>query len=151
MVGTDTLKNHWETYAAGCREGGTEPDPANWCVSRNIFVADTTEEAQARARVNSMGRCIEYIIELTRRGDALDLWKRSPDQLDEELTLDYFLDEVIIAGDPAEVTRQLRELRNEIGDFGTLVLVAHDFDDKDAWLHSLDLFADEVLPALEAG
>ena len=98
-----------------------------------------------------MGRCIEYIIELTRRGDALDLWKRSPDQLDEELTLDYFLDEVIIAGDPAEVTRQLRELRNEIGDFGTLVLVAHDFDDKDAWLHSLDLFADEVLPALEAG
>jgi hypothetical protein len=49
------------------------------------------------------------------------------------------------------VTRQLRELRNEIGDFGTLVLVAHDFDDKDGWLHSLDLFAGEVLPALEAG
>ena len=88
---------------------------------------------------------------MTRRGDALDLWKRSPDQLDEELTLDYFLDEVIIAGDPAEVTRQLRELRTEIGDFGTLVLVAHDFDNKDDWLHSLDLFAGEVLPALEAG
>ena len=97
-----------------------------------------------------MGRCIEYIIELTRRGDALDLWKRSPDQPDDELTLDYFLDEVIIAGDPDEVTRQLRALRSEIGEFGSLVLVAHDFDDKADWLHSLDLFANEVLPALES-
>ena len=149
MIGTDVLKNHWETYSQGCRDGGLEPDPAHWCVSRNIYVADTTEEALARARVNSMGRCIEYIVELTRRGDALDLWKRTPDQPDHELTLDYFLDEVIIAGDPASVTLQLKNLRSEIGEFGTLVLVAHDFDDKADWLHSLDLFAHEVLPALE--
>ena len=149
MIGTDVLKNHWETYSQGCRDGGLEPDPAHWCVSRNIYVADTTEEALARARVNSMGRCIEYIVELTRRGDALDLWKRTPDQPDHELTLDYFLDEVIIAGDPASVTLQLKNLRSEIGEFGTLVLVAHDFDDKADWLHSLDLFAHEVMPALE--
>ena len=48
------------------------------------------------------------------------------------------------------MTRQLQALRSEIGDFGCLVLVAHDFDDKADWLHSLDLFANEVLPALES-
>tara|TARA_B100000029_G_scaffold480877_1_gene529357 strand:- start:545 stop:1633 length:1089 start_codon:yes stop_codon:yes gene_type:complete len=151
MVGTDVLKNHWETYAAGCNDGGREANPADWCVSRNVYVASTTEEARSQARSNSLGRCIEYIIELTRRGDALDLWKRDPGQADEELTLDYFMDEVIIAGDPDEVTRQLRELRTEIGDFGTLVLVAHDFDDKEKWLNSLDLFANEVVPAFASG
>jgi len=150
MIGNEVLRSHWQMYTEGCRDGGHEPDPSHWSISRNIFVADTTEEALAQARSNSLGRCIEYIIELTRRSGDLDLWKRTPDQGDDELTIDYFLDEVIIAGDPAEVTRQLRELREAIGAFGTLVLVAHDFDDKASWLHSLDLFANEVVPALGA-
>ena len=149
MVGTEVLRNHWATYSSGCRDDDREPDLQDWSVSRNIFVADTTEEALRLARSNSLGQCIEYILELTRRGDALDMWKRTPDQADEECNLDYFVDEVIIAGDPAEVTRQLQALRADIGDFGSLVLVAHDFDDKDSWLHSLDLFANEVVPALQ--
>ena len=36
---------------------------------------------------------------------------------------------------------------NEIGPFGTLVLTAHDWDDRDRWAHSLELFAREVVPA----
>ena len=35
-----------------------------------------------------------------------------------------------------------------LGDFGTLVLVAHDWDDRGHWLHSLELFCREVLPAV---
>ena len=148
MVATDVLRNHWEMYSAGVRTAGREPDPRDWSVSRNIFVADTTEDARTTARSNSMGQCIEYILELTRRGDALDFWKRDESMSDEECNLDYFMDEVIIAGDPDEVTRQLLDLRKEIGEFGTLVLVAHDFDDKQSWLHSLELFAREVVPAI---
>ena len=67
---------------------------------------------------------------------------------DSECNLDYFLDEVIIAGDPAEVARRLIELRQRVGEFGTLVLEAHDWDDRQRWLHSLELFAREVVPAL---
>ena len=148
MIGTGVLKNHWETYAAGCREGGLEPDPANWSVSRNIFVADTTEEAIAKARTNSLGRCIEYIIDLTRRGNALDLWKRTPEQPDEEVTLDYFMDEIVIAGDPDHVASSIKQLREEGGDFGTLVLVAHDWDDRESWLKSLELFSRDVVPQI---
>ena len=68
---------------------------------------------------------------------------------DEGCNLDYFMDEVVIAGDPEEVTRKILNLREDIGPFGTLVLVAHDWDDRDAWLHSLDLFVDEVMPAFQ--
>jgi limonene 1,2-monooxygenase len=66
---------------------------------------------------------------------------------DAQCDLDYFMDEVVIAGDPAEVTAQLIDLRKRIGAFGTLVLTAHDWDDRSRWLRSLELFATEVMPA----
>ena len=67
---------------------------------------------------------------------------------DDECNLDYFMGEVIIAGDPDEVTRQLLELREQVGPFGTLVLVAHDWDNRERWIRSLELFAKEVVPAV---
>jgi hypothetical protein len=36
----------------------------------------------------------------------------------------------------------------ETGPFGTLLVLGVDWDDKEAWLHSLDLFANELMPAL---
>ena len=53
-------------------------------------------------------------------------------------------------GDPPTVTQQINDLRARIGDFGTLVLVAHDWDDKQRWARSLELFGSEVMPALTA-
>jgi hypothetical protein len=54
---------------------------------------------------------------------------------------------VIIAGDPEHVTQQLLGLRERVGVFGTLILTAHDWDDRDRWTHHLELFAREVVPA----
>ena len=34
------------------------------------------------------------------------------------------------------------------GPFGTLVLMSYDWDDKPSWLHSMQLFARELIPAL---
>jgi len=149
MASVETLANHWETYAAGARSAGIEPRPADWKVSRNVFVADTTDEARRIAHSNSLGRCIQYILDLTRRWGNIAMWKRDPAMSDADCNLDYFMNEVVIIGDPAEVTRQLVELRERIGPFGTLVMVAHDWDDKARWLHSLELFATEVMPALQ--
>jgi alkanesulfonate monooxygenase SsuD/methylene tetrahydromethanopterin reductase-like flavin-dependent oxidoreductase (luciferase family) len=77
------------------------------------------------------------------------MWKRNPEMPDAECNLDYLLDEVVIAGDPAEVTRRVVELREAIGGFGTLVLVAHDWDNRARWLKSLELFSREVVPAID--
>jgi len=64
-----------------------------------------------------------------------------------DCNLDYFMDQVIIAGDPEHVTNQLVELRERVGPFSKLVHVAHDWDDRERWLRNLELFTTEVLPA----
>ena len=48
------------------------------------------------------------------------------------------------------MTSQLLQLRERIGPFGSLVLVAHDWDDRPRWLRSLELFATEVVPRFNA-
>ena len=146
MVSTEVLKSQWATYQAGAEEGGRTATSSDWRVSRNIYVAETTAEARALAQKNSMGKCIEYILELTRRGPGVDMWKRNAEQDSSDVNIDYFMDEVIIAGDPDEVARQIRNLRSDIGDFGTLVLTAHDWDDRERWIKCLELFAQEVMP-----
>jgi alkanesulfonate monooxygenase SsuD/methylene tetrahydromethanopterin reductase-like flavin-dependent oxidoreductase (luciferase family) len=148
MASLEGLTDHWHTYSSAAHAAGRQPRPTDWKVSRNIFVADSTAEARRIARENSLGRSINYILELSRRWGNISMWKRDPSMSDAECSLDYFLNEVVIAGDPDSVTRQLLELRERIGRFGTLVMVAHDWDDKKRWLHSLELFATEVMPAL---
>jgi alkanesulfonate monooxygenase SsuD/methylene tetrahydromethanopterin reductase-like flavin-dependent oxidoreductase (luciferase family) len=150
MVAAGVLENHWQTYRAGAESAGRAARHQDWKVARNILVAETSTDARRLARGNSLGKCIEYILELTRRGPGLGMWKRDPGMSDADCNLDYFLDEVIIAGNPDEVVRRLRELRERAGDFGTLILVAHDWDDKKRWLNSLELFAREVMPRLRA-
>ncbi|MYF17752.1 MAG: hypothetical protein F4215_10305 [Gemmatimonadetes bacterium] len=67
---------------------------------------------------------------------------------DSECNLDYLMTEQIIAGDVDEVLRRLLDLFEETGPFGTLVLMGYDWDDKDSWIYSMELFARELMPAL---
>ena len=150
MLHEEVLVDQWKTFVEGAAPSGRQVDPSDWCVSRNVLVADTTAEAQKLARNNSLGSCIRYILDFTNRtsGRGLAMWKPDPRMSDDDCNLDYFMDQVIIAGDPEHVSRQILELRERIGPFGTLVLVAHDWDDRDLWIRSLELFAYEVAPRL---
>ena len=150
MLHREVLKDHWITYSQAAQQAGRTPQPRDWKISLNIFVADSTAEAKRLARENTLGSTIEYILTFTRKfAGELKLFRRDPEMDDADCNLDYFMNEVVIAGDPAEVTRRIVELRQEVGPFGTLVLVAHDWDDKERHLHSLELFASEVMPALQ--
>lgn len=148
MISSEVLVKQWATYRTAAEGAGRKATPADWRLARNVFVADSSSEARRLARTNSLGRCIQYILDLTRRGPGVSMWKRNAEQSDLDCNLDYFLDEVLIVGDPPEVTRKLRALRDRVGDFGTLVLVAHDWDERQRWLRSLELFTREVVPAL---
>ncbi|MBM3458125.1 MAG: LLM class flavin-dependent oxidoreductase [Armatimonadetes bacterium] len=151
MLHPGVLRDQWSAYTAAAEAAGRTATPADWAVSRNIFVAETTAEAQRMARENSLGRCIQYILGLTRTAGhrGLVAWKRDAEQPDADCNLDYFLREVVIAGDPKSVTEQVLALREQVGPFGTLVLTAHDWDDRRSWVRSLELFAHEVLPRLQ--
>jgi hypothetical protein len=62
--------------------------------------------------------------------------------------MDFLMGEQIIAGDVDEVLRRLLVLIEETGPFGTLILMSYDWDDKKSWLRSMELFARELMPAL---
>jgi alkanesulfonate monooxygenase SsuD/methylene tetrahydromethanopterin reductase-like flavin-dependent oxidoreductase (luciferase family) len=149
MLHPGALREQWKTYSQAATAAGRTAEPSDWAVARNVFVADSTDDARRLARSNSLGSCIQYILDLTgaTASTGIAMWKRDQQQADSDCTLDYFMNDVVIAGDPEHVTCQLLELREQIGPFGTLVVTAHDWDDRDRWTHSLELFAREVVPA----
>ena len=152
MLHRNALKEQWQTYSQAAAAVGRTAVPSDRSVARNIFVADSTAEAQQLAKGNSLGSCIQYILDLTQATalNGVAIWKRDAKQADADCSLDYFMDEVVIAGDPDHVTAELLRLREEIGPFGSLVVTAHDWDDRDTWIHSLELFATEVVPAFNS-
>ena len=148
LVTGNVVADQWETYARAAEEAGREPRRADWKVCRSIFLADTTAEAADRARTNSLGQNYEYIGSLFDKGLGRSMYKRDLDMSDADTNLDFLMGEQIIAGDVDEVLRRLLILIEETGTFGTLVQMSYDWDDKDAWLRCMDLFANELMPAL---
>ena len=148
LVAGNVLADNWKTYESAALEAGRQPQRSEWKVARSIFVADSTREARELARGNSLGRNYEYIGRLFDKGLGRKVYKRDPAMSDADCNLDYLMGEQIIAGSPDEVLRRLLLLVEETGPFGTLVLMSYDWDDKQSWLHSMELFVREVLPKL---
>ncbi len=148
LIAGSVLADLWQTYAAGAREVGRTPDRADFKVARAIFLADSTAEARRIARSNSLGQNFQYIGRLFDKGGGRRVYKRDPAMSDADCHMDYLMGEQIIAGSPDEVLRRLLGLIEETGPFGTLVLMSYDWDDKARWLHSMELFVRELMPAL---
>jgi alkanesulfonate monooxygenase SsuD/methylene tetrahydromethanopterin reductase-like flavin-dependent oxidoreductase (luciferase family) len=148
LVPGNVLADTWNTYEAAALEAGRTPSRGDWKVARAIFLADTTKEARGRARANSVGRNFEYIGRLFDKGLGRRIYKRDLEMSDANCNLDYLMDEQIIAGDVDEVLRRLLALIEETGTFGTLVMMGYDWDDKASWLRNMQLFARELMPAL---
>ena len=148
LVTSNVLADMWNSYEAGAREAGRVADRGRFKISRSIFLADTTEEAVARARTNSLGQNYEYIGRLFDKGLGRKIYKRDFDMSDADCNLDFLMTEQIIAGDVDEVLRRLLLMMEETGPFGTLILMSYDWDDKESWLRSMELFTKELMPAL---
>ncbi len=148
LVTANRIGSFWETYAEAAAAAGRTPDRADFKVCRAIFLADTTREAEERARTNAMGENFDYIGRVLDKGLGRDIYKRDELMSDSEIDMDYFMKELIIAGDVDHVLQRLLEMMEETGPFGTLVAMGYDWDDRDAWIRSNELFARELMPAL---
>lgn len=69
---------------------------------------------------------------------------------DDAVTLDYVCEKLITYGTPEQVTERILALREEIGDFGQIVYVGHDWADPALGRRSMVLMAEKVLPALNS-
>src|SRR5262249_14123493 len=148
LIPGNTLADLWQTYEAAALEAGRQPRRADFKVARSIFLADSTPEARRRGRPNSLAQNFGYNGPLFGKGRGRKVYKRDPAMSDADCNPTYLMGEQIIAGSPDEVLRRLLGLIEETGPFGTLVLMGYDWDDKPSWLRSMELFARELMPAL---
>jgi alkanesulfonate monooxygenase SsuD/methylene tetrahydromethanopterin reductase-like flavin-dependent oxidoreductase (luciferase family) len=145
----NALAGHWQAYAEGARSAGRTVDRKTWRVAREIFVGETNAEARRFALEGSMSRAFtQYMRRLLSLTNRLAVWKRDLNMPDDAITPEYLVDDIWIVGDPATCVKKLRALYDEVGGFGTLLMICHDWDDKSRWLRSLELLAKEVVPAL---
>ena len=147
LIANNVVANIWETYATASVEAGNEPDRSEFKIARAVFLADSKKEAQKLARSNSVAGGFQYICDLMdRSGRDRGMFKRDPNTPDSEVDVDYWMREHIIAGDPDYALERILQMAEETGKFGTLVMMGYDWDDKDAWVNSLELFANELMP-----
>jgi len=147
------LLSQWNNYATGCAEGGHRADRANWRVARSIFVADDDKTARAYGGDDAKSPYRFYMGQLTsklKKSNRLGGFKERPDMADEDLTLDYIFDNVVIRGSVNRVVDGILALHEKIGDFGTLLYCGKDWADPALSRKSMELMAEKVMPAVNA-
>lgn len=149
FVPTVALKGHWSKFAEGAASAGRTADPDIWRVARSILVTDS--EATARDYLADPECGVRFYFDYlfknaTRRPGAINNFKTDPNHSDDMVSVDYMVDGMVIAGTSDSVLDQLVALRDELGPFGTLVMCAHDWDDKALWTKSMRLLAEDIMP-----
>ncbi len=149
LVPFQTVAEHWKTYRAGAAEANLpEPDRALWSVSRTIFVGDSDEQAMEFALNSALGRSFTYMLRLLELTNMTPLVKHDPSIPNSAINAEYMLRQACIIGDTKTCIRRIEELWETTGGFGTLLMLAHDWDDKEKWLRSIDRLTHEVAPKL---
>ena len=145
-------KTHWPMYVKGCEQGGRKADPADWRVCKSVFVADDDATARRYARDVKGPYGFYYWNLLTKRrsrGPA-DIFKHDLSMTDDEVTVEYMLDRLVICGSPNSVVDQILAFRETVGDFGTLLYAGHDWADTKLARRSMELMAEKVMPAVNS-
>jgi len=147
------LKSHWTNYAKGKAEAGQKANAADWRVARTIFVADDDKVAAAYGSDDTNSPYRHYFGNMRAkmmRGNRLYVFKKAKEQPDEEITLDYVMQNCVTAGSVNKVVDAILAMREETGDFGELVYAGMDWLDPALAKRSMQLMAEEVMPRVNA-
>ncbi len=149
LVPTSLLKTHWDAVEEGARRSGRKPQRPMWRIAREVYISDTTENARREALDGVLKRDFEdYFMRLLPRINYMHVCKTDPDMPDSEVDAEYLLDNVWIVGSPEDVADQLRQLYQDVGGFGVLLAMGHEWQPRDRWVNSMSLLAKEVIPSL---
>jgi alkanesulfonate monooxygenase SsuD/methylene tetrahydromethanopterin reductase-like flavin-dependent oxidoreductase (luciferase family) len=142
------VATHWDAVLEGARRSHARPNRQDWRIVREIFVADTDEEAHRHCVQGMMGRMMrEYLLPLMADFQFTKYLKDDPSVPDDAVTPEYLSDHGWLVGSPRTVRDKLAEMYKALGGFGTLLLFTFDYaDDREAWFKSMRLMAEEVLP-----
>jgi limonene 1,2-monooxygenase len=140
--GFDMLGSHWQVMEERAEEFGTEVDRRKWRLVGPMHIAET--EAQARKDVEfGLAQWIDYFEKVA----ALPL---APQTLHVEAMVDAVNNTgFAVIGTPEMAIAQIQRLIDQSGGFGTFLLMAHEWADREATLHSFELLAREVMPRFQ--
>ena len=141
------LAEYGQIFMDAGRETGRETRRADIRMPRFVHVAESAKEARAEAE--------DYIPNLQRRKQLFPWQFRRlipPDGTIDDVTLDSMMDAgSIFIGDPDTVYQGIRNMYDEVGGFGVLLLMAgRDLGTREQRFRSLRLFAEEIAPRLAA-
>lgn len=149
IVPARILKSHWEVIEAAAERVGRPAHRSTWRIARDVYVAETTSRARREVLEGTLTRdWQQYLLPLLRKTRMLGLTKVDPVMPDSDVTVAYLLDNIWIVGDPDEVTEKLRALQQDVGEFGTLLVIGHEWEPRDPWVKSMTLLRQQVLPRL---
>jgi alkanesulfonate monooxygenase SsuD/methylene tetrahydromethanopterin reductase-like flavin-dependent oxidoreductase (luciferase family) len=151
LLHVNCLESHWTNYAKGAAEGGHKATREVWRVARSIFVSDDAKTARAYGGDDPKSPYRFYMSQLLSKlgkYKRLSSFKSYPDMPDEQVTLDYVLDNIVIRGTANEVVDRLLALYETVGDFGTLLYCGKDWTDVALGRRSMELMAEKVMPAV---
>lgn len=146
------VKTHLPKYLEGLVNAGKEPDPGGWRVAKCIFVSEDLATAQhyAKSADGPYGFYFSNLMKKLGGGGRLGLFGAYPDQPEKDITLEQSLETQVIAGTPDSVADQILALREEVGNFGTIVYTGLDWADKTLGIRSMELMAEQVMPRINA-
>ena len=147
------LRSHWQNYAKGKAEVGEKANVADWRVARTIFVADDDKTARRYACDDAKSPYRHYFSQMhgkMKRSNRLYVFKSHKEQPDDEITLDYVMQNCVTFGTPGKVADAILKLREETGDFGELVYAGMDWVDQALSKRSMQLMAEQVMPRVNA-
>jgi alkanesulfonate monooxygenase SsuD/methylene tetrahydromethanopterin reductase-like flavin-dependent oxidoreductase (luciferase family) len=144
------VSTHWDAVVEGAKRTGRTPDRRDWRIFKEVFVAETDDEAVRLSAGGMMGRMMrEYLLPLFGNFGLLDYLKHDPSVADSDVTPEYCARHNWLIGSPATVAKKIERLYRDVGGFGCLLVFGFDYaDNPGAWHNSLRLLAQEVAPRI---
>jgi len=145
---TPDLQQQAEAMTSAASAAGLDPAVARskWRISREVYVSDDKNTAMNDIR-EGVHRSYEYLLGLGL-GALMKLDKEMPDA---ELTIEWMAETLPwVIGSPEDCVRQINEINESVGGFGTFLINSRDWVTTDRWNRSLELFTRYVVPQFQA-
>jgi alkanesulfonate monooxygenase SsuD/methylene tetrahydromethanopterin reductase-like flavin-dependent oxidoreductase (luciferase family) len=151
--GSALLKSHWDTYAAAAEANGHEADRSRFRVCRDVFVADTDEEAKRRAVDGALGETWRrYLVPIYKRFGIFEGYfaDAGDGRTATDVDMDWIADNIWLCGSPETIIKKIENTIETSGGWGTLCMNTHDaIDDPEPWFESMHRLAKDVVPKVE--
>jgi len=139
--GFDILGSHWNVMEERAAEFGQTVDRRKWRLVGPMHIAETEEQARKDVEFG-LAEWVDYF----QRVAALPL---APDGDNVDLVDALNATGFATIGTPDMAVAQIQRLVDQSGGFGTFLFMAHEWADREATLHSYELFSRYVAPLFQ--